>query len=100
MIYIYLRINNYTKMVDIKSISILELKQLMAIKYNRIRDILKERGTSQKWLADKTGVSPNLMSQICMNKHQPNIERLFEIAKILNVHPCELLGDGKDTGER
>jgi transcriptional regulator with XRE-family HTH domain len=68
----------------------------MAIQFNRIGEILKDRGISQTWLSKKLGISTSTMNQICLNKHQPNVERLFEIAEILSVHPCDLLGDGKE----
>ncbi len=87
-------------MVNTKSISILELKKLMAIKYNRIGEILKGRGSTQTWLAKKIGISPPVMNKICLNKLQPNLERLFKIAEILDVHPCELLGDGKEESKK
>lgn len=83
-------------MVNVRSLSILELKKLMAIKFNRIDEILKERGVKQKWLAEQLGISNSTMNQICTNHHQPNVERLFKIAEILNVHPCDLLGDGQE----
>ena len=76
------------------------LKKLMAIKYNRIKDILDERGVRQKWLAQKLGMTQANVSRICANKLQPNLELLFKIADILNVHPSELLGDRTDDGKK
>ena len=60
-------------------------------KYNCIREHLKARGISQKWLAEKVGVSYNAMSAICNNRSQPKIPLLYKIADALEVNICELL---------
>ena len=47
---------------------------------NRIKKVLEERGIKQTWLAEKLG-----------NRRQPSLEVLFEIAKILNIDPKDLI---------
>lgn len=63
----------------------------METKYNRVKVVLAEKGVSQKDLALKIGLSTNAVSSICTNKSQPGLKTLFEIAKVLNVDPCDLL---------
>lgn len=60
---------------------------------NRIKDVLKERGIKQTWLADKLGKSFNMVNDYCNNRRQPTIEVLFQIAEILSISPKELLKD-------
>ena len=54
-------------------------------KYNRIKEILSERGIRQTWLADKLGKSYNMVNSYVQNRRQPSLEDLFKIADILNV---------------
>ncbi|MES2286767.1 MAG: helix-turn-helix transcriptional regulator [Bacteroidota bacterium] len=58
---------------------------------NRIKEILEEKGIKQVWLAEKLGKSYNMVNSYAQNRKQPRLEVLFEIAKILNVKPQELL---------
>jgi transcriptional regulator with XRE-family HTH domain len=58
---------------------------------NRIKDVLKEKGIKQTWLAEKLGKSFNMVNDYCNNKRQPSLEILFEIANLLNVDPKELI---------
>jgi putative transcriptional regulator len=60
-------------------------------KMNRIKEVLKEKGISQTWLADKTGKSYNTINEYARNKRQPSIEVLFTIAEILNMEAKELI---------
>ena len=61
------------------------------MKYNRIRDVLQIKDKSQAWLAREMGISRNSINKLCSNSAQPSLKRLFEIAEILDVSPCELL---------
>ena len=63
---------------------------------NRIKDVLKEKGIKQTWLAEKLGKSFNMVNDYCNNKRQPSLEVLYEIAKLLNVSPKKLLKDQDD----
>lgn len=58
---------------------------------NRIKIVLKEKGIKQKWLAEKLGKSFCIINAYVCNRRQPSIETLFQIAKLLNVDPKELL---------
>lgn len=58
---------------------------------NRIKEVLEERGVKQVWLAEQLGKSFNTVNGYVQNRKQPSLETLYEIAKILNVNPKELL---------
>ncbi len=64
---------------------------------NRIKEVLKEKGIKQKWLADKLGKSYNMVNSYVQNRKQPRLEVLYDIAKILDVSVKELLIDNKIT---
>lgn len=80
----------------IKCVTTLVGKKIMPIHYNRIKQALKEKGIMQRWLSEQTGIDRSQISRFCTNKSQPNLEQLFQIAKALQVQPCDLLGDGED----
>lgn len=58
---------------------------------NRIKEVLKEKGVKQVWLAERLGKSYNMVNGYVTNKRQPSIEVLYEIAKLLHVDAKELL---------
>ena len=58
---------------------------------NRIKEVLKEKGIKQIWLADKLGKSYNMVNGYVQNRQQPRLEVLSEIANILNINVTELL---------
>ncbi len=58
---------------------------------NRIKQVLKEKGIKQKWLAEKLGKSYNMVNGYVQNRQQPRLEVLYEIAKILEVEVKDLL---------
>ena len=58
---------------------------------NRIKEVLESKGLTQVWLSDTLGKSYNMVNSYVQNRRQPSIEILFEIGKILNVDPKELL---------
>lgn len=60
---------------------------------NRIKEVLEEKGIKQTWLADKLGKSYNMVNGYVQNRQQPRLEVLYEIARILNVTPKDLLKD-------
>jgi putative transcriptional regulator len=63
---------------------------------NRIKIVLKERGIKQTWLAEQSDKSYNTINGYVQNRHQPRLEVLFEIAKILEVDPKELIQSDKN----
>lgn len=58
---------------------------------NRIKEVLEEKGIKQVWLAEKLGKSYNMVNSYVQKRQQPRFEVLFEIAKILEVKPSDLL---------
>lgn len=58
---------------------------------NRIKEVLEEKGIKQTWLAEKLGKSYNMVNGYVQNRQQPRLEVLFDIAKILDVSPKELI---------
>jgi putative transcriptional regulator len=60
---------------------------------NRIKEILKDKGISQTWLAKQTGKSYNTINEYSRNVRQPSLEFLYEIAEALKVEVKELLTD-------
>ena len=62
---------------------------------NRIKEVLESKGIKQTWLAEQIGKSFSVVNAYVCNRRQPSLEQLFEIAKILNVDPKELI-DSKE----
>jgi len=60
---------------------------------NRIKEVLEEKGIKQTWLAEQLGKSYNMVNGYVQNRQQPRLEVLYEIARILNVTPKNLLKD-------
>ena len=58
---------------------------------NRIKEVLKNKGISQTWLAKQTGKSYNTINEYARNVRQPSLEDLYTIAEILNVEVKDLL---------
>ena len=58
---------------------------------NRIKEVLKDKGISQTWLAEKMEKSYPTINEYARNKRQPSLEDLYKIAEILNVEVKELL---------
>lgn len=58
---------------------------------NRIKEVLKEKGIKQVWLAEQLGKSFNTVNGYVQNRKQPSLMVLFKIGEILNVSPKELL---------
>ena len=58
---------------------------------NRIKEVLKEKGIKQVWLADKLGKSYNMVNGYAQNRQQPRLEVLSEIANVLNVDIKDLI---------
>lgn len=61
------------------------------IDMNRIKEVLKDKGIKQTWLAEKLGKSYNIVNGYVTNKRQPSIEVLYEIASLLQVDAKDLL---------
>lgn len=61
------------------------------IKMNRIKEVLKEQGRTQTWLADQIDKSYVVVTNYCNNNSQPSIPVLRDIAKVLDVDVKDLL---------
>jgi len=68
----------------------------ISVTMNRIKEILKEKGIKQIWLADKLGKSYNMVNGYVQNRQQPRLEVLNDIAEILDVDIKELIVSNKD----
>ncbi len=64
---------------------------------NRIKEILKEQGRTQTWLAEKIGKSYVVVTNYCNNNSQPSIQVLTDISKVLDIDIRELLVSTKDN---
>jgi len=62
---------------------------------NRIKEVLKQKGIKQIWLADKLGKSYNMVNGYVQNRQQPRLEVLNDIAEILDVDVKELIVSSK-----
>ena len=62
---------------------------------NRIKEVLKEQGRTQTWLAEKIEKSYVVVTNYCNNKTQPSLPTLLKIAKVLDVDVKELLESSK-----
>ena len=63
---------------------------------NRIKEVLKEKGIKQIWLADKLGKSYNMVNGYVQNRQQPRLEILLSISEILDVDNKELIISNKE----
>ena len=64
---------------------------------NRIKEVLKQKGIKQIWLAEKMGKSYNMVNSYAKNRRQPSLEDLFKIAEILDVDIKELIISNKEN---
>ena len=62
---------------------------------NRIREVLNSKGITQVWLADRLGKSYNIVNGYVVNRRQPSLEVLTEIANILDVDVRTLIISNK-----
>jgi len=60
---------------------------------NRIKEVLKEQGRTQVWLAGKIGKSQGTVALYVNNKLQPTLDTLFKIAQYLEINPKKLIGN-------
>jgi putative transcriptional regulator len=58
---------------------------------NRIKKVLKSQYRTQKYLADKTGLSAAIISMYCNNLQQPRLDVLEQIARLLDVDIHDLI---------
>ena len=66
---------------------------------NRIKEVLKEKGIKQIWLAEKLGKSYNMVNGYVQNRQQPRLEVLNKIATILEMDVRELIVSNKEDNK-
>jgi transcriptional regulator with XRE-family HTH domain len=66
------------------------------VEMNRIKEVLKEQGRTQTWLAEKIEKSYVVVTNYCNNNTQPSIEVLRKIAEVLDVDVRQLLVPTKE----
>ena len=66
---------------------------------NRIKEVLEEKGIKQTWLAERLGKSFSIVNAYVCNRRQPSLELLFEMAKLLQVDPKELIATNHNGQE-
>ena len=65
----------------------------MSIQFiNRLKNIMKERKITQTELAKRTGIRQSSISDWLNNRYEPKQDKVYIIAKALNVSPAWLLG--------
>jgi putative transcriptional regulator len=62
---------------------------------NRIKEVLKNKGIKQIWLANKLDKSYNMVNGYVQNRRQPSLEDLYKIADILDVDVRKLIESNK-----
>lgn len=67
---------------------------------NRLREILKDRGIKQKWLAEQIGVSQGSISKLIKYNAEPTLTHALMIAKVIGT-PVETIWrlDTSDTSD-
>lgn len=58
----------------------------------RLREELKQNGMTVKTLAEKIGVSPEMVTQYCTTKKLPSLDTFIKICKALDVSADYILG--------
>jgi putative transcriptional regulator len=61
------------------------------INLNRLRIVLAERNTTNRWLADELGVTEGTISKWVTNTHQPPLERLYQISVMFKINIHDLI---------
>ena len=63
----------------------------------RIKEILKQQGHTQKWLAEQMGITPIALNKI-LTRDKPNFDNVVALSKALGVTKAELYADYKTAG--
>jgi len=59
--------------------------------YNCIKQVLKQKKRTGKWLAAQLDKDEGTVSRWCRNVQQPSLETLFQIAELLEVEVVDLI---------
>lgn len=68
--------------------------------HNRIRVVLADKQITNRWLAEKMGVTEMTVSRWKTNKVQPSMPQFLEIARLLQVDIKDLLEASFDSTRR
>lgn len=60
---------------------------------NKLKEIIKEKGLKQKFIAEKANITEGTLSGIINNKNVPNVEMAIKLAKVLNMTVEEIFWD-------
>ena len=66
---------------------------------NRIKVVLVEQRKTNKWLAEKLGITQATVSRWAGNKAQPSLDKLVEIARLLKVEVKDLINKESEIKE-
>ena len=66
------------------------------MKLNRIKTVLESKGVSQTWLAKQLGLSYGTVNSYACNRTQPSLNKLLEIANLLNLDMKDLITEAED----
>lgn len=89
MLYEYTQFGHISKSEVAQYLRMAKRKEKPA--YNRIKEVLEDRGKSQTWLAEQLDLDFQTVTRYVNNNRQPTIATIFEIAKALKVNPKELI---------
>ena len=67
---------------------------------NRIRVVLADKQITNRWLAEKMGVTEMTVSRWKTNKVQPSMPQFLEIDRLLQVDIKDLLEAGFDSARQ
>lgn len=67
---------------------------------DRIFELLKEKGMSQKEFAESTGIAESSISDWKKKRTNPVSDKILIICEVLDVSPYELLSGAEHTGTR
>jgi len=65
-------------------------KRELKIKKVRIKEILRQQGRTQKWLAEQTGYTNVYISMLANKKSLPSLPVAYKVAKALGVKISEV----------
>ncbi|MEL7119450.1 MAG: helix-turn-helix transcriptional regulator [Bacteroidota bacterium] len=60
-------------------------------KLNRISEVLRSQGRTNKWIAQQLGKTDLTISRWCNNVQQPDLATLFKLAELIDVNVCDLI---------
>ena len=63
------------------------------ISYNRIKEVLNNKGIKQSWLAKQLGKTQRTVNLYVTNAVQPPIPVLYKIARLIGVDVKDLLNE-------